>query len=370
MSPESRHESPQGFHIDEVRQTATKFAARHIEPRAAELDHGPPTFPAVVFEQGLEAGFDRFVLPEDAGGFGFHRIDLCTLVDALALTCPGHAMTFGVHAATVAALHRIGADALLERVLEAGAPIGVALPDPAPDVGELAPTLKATGAAERTLRGDAGLAFNAGPAGFLVTFAAGEEGEPLALCLQATGENASLYGPLESTLGLRALPLATTQLDGRAVRADELVAEGSTAVRFYESLLTTLCQVTAAAAAGLMGHAHRSALEYAAERYQGAKQIIDHSHLRGILGALSARSMAAQGAVFHAALVGDDPRLALGTKVTATGDALRCCTDAVQILGGYGYMRDYGLEKAMRDAAVLGLLPISNARAELQITAY
>ena len=45
------------------------------------------------------------------------------------------------------------------------------------------------------------------------------------------------------------------------------------------------------------------------------------------------------------------------------------CTDAVQILGGYGCMRDYGLEKAMRDAAVLALLPISNIRAELLIAA-
>jgi len=113
-----------------------------------------------------------------------------------------------------------------------------------------------------------------------------------------------------------------------------------------------------------------AALAYAAERYQGGKQIIDHSHLRTILGAMSAQTITIDGAVQAAAARPKDVRLALGTKIIATGAALGVCTDAVQLLGGYGYMREYGLEKAMRDAAVLGLLPLSNARAELLVAAH
>ncbi len=57
------------------------------------------------------------------------------------------------------------------------------------------------------------------------------------------------------------------------------------------------------------------------------------------------------------------------SKLFASDVAMKVTVDALQIFGGYGYMRDYGVEKAMRDAAVLSLLPLSNARAELLITA-
>jgi alkylation response protein AidB-like acyl-CoA dehydrogenase len=97
--------------------------------------------------------------------------------------------------------------------------------------------------------------------------------------------------------------------------------------------------------------------------------IIDHSHIRNILGRMKADAVTCWGAVSHLAEEETDLVAALGTKVSVTESAVRVCTDAVQILGGYGYMRDYGLEKAMRDAAVLSLLPVSNARAELLITA-
>jgi alkylation response protein AidB-like acyl-CoA dehydrogenase len=91
--------------------------------------------------------------------------------------------------------------------------------------------------------------------------------------------------------------------------------------------------------------------------------------VRSILGAMSAGVTASSGAVLHAASRPDDDLAAMGTKVFVTDCAVKTCSDAVQILGGYGYMREYGLEKAMRDAAVLALLPISNARTRLLIAA-
>jgi len=92
----------------------------------------------------------------------------------------------------------------------------------------------------------------------------------------------------------------------------------------------------------------------------------DHSHMRTILGRMAAEATAARGVVAHAAAT-PDGRTALAAKAVVTDTAVRVCTDAVQVLGGYGYMREYGIEKAMRDAAVLALLPISNAAAELLI---
>jgi len=59
-----------------------------------EADHADPRFPEEVFVSGLEAGFDRFILPEASGGHGFRPADLCALVKTLAESCAGHAMVF------------------------------------------------------------------------------------------------------------------------------------------------------------------------------------------------------------------------------------------------------------------------------------
>jgi alkylation response protein AidB-like acyl-CoA dehydrogenase len=119
----------------------------------------------------------------------------------------------------------------------------------------------------------------------------------------------------------------------------------------------------------MMSAAFTKAAAYAAERYQGGKMIIDHTHVRAMLGGMSAGVASSAGSVYHAASRPDDTILAIATKKTVTDCAARTCTEAVQVLGGYGYMRDYGIEKMMRDAAVLALLPVSNPRCELLLAA-
>jgi len=357
---------------NEVEQTATKFAYRHIKPVAMEADHAAPKFPMEIFIEGLKAGFDRLVLPETSGGYGFQTTELCTLIKTLAQTCAGHAMVFGVHAAALKSLVEAGgknADDLIKQIIDSQRPIAVVIPEPLP-VDDFDTNLTVASDDEKSLffSGPAGLAVNADPSGFIVAFAKRSDGHPLALLIDSKG-NAFKLGSFELTLGLRAMPIAELALDRHLIPQAFVIADGKPAVDFYRALLCNLSIVTAAAALGLMTNACDKALAYANERYQGGKMIIDHSHLRNILGQMSAGAVASWGAVFYAASQQENGLSAIETKVIVTECAVKTCTDAVQILGGYGYMRDYGLEKAMRDAAVLALLPISNARAELMITA-
>ena len=164
------------------------------------------------------------------------------------------------------------------------------------------------------------------------------------------------------------MPIVKPALSGTVLPKAAVLVSGSEAYKLYETLLRSLNLMTAATATGLMQSAHHKALIYATERYQGGKKIIDHSHLRGILGSMSAAVRTSNGLVRHGAQHPTNGLIALSAKLSATAAAQQTCTDAVQILGGYGYMRDFGLEKMMRDAAVLTLLPISNARTELLIT--
>ena len=351
---------------DEVARTAAKFAARHVAPRAADADHGEPAFPPEVFARGIEAGFDRLVLPEEAGGSGFATADLCALVTALAETCAGHAMVFGVHAASLRALWDAGAGDAVTRVLASGRPLAVAVPEPTP-TGDFFASLafEREGDGGARLTGSAGLAINVGSPGWRLVFARDGQGRAAALLLESPDG-----AVLEPALGLRAMPIAELNADGRVVAAGDVVAEGGAATALYRSLLRHVSLVAAAAAVGTAGAAHKKALDYAAQRYQGGRMIVDHSHLREILGRMSGNISAARGAVLHAASPEAADTAVLGTKASVTEAAVAACTDAVQALGGYGYMRDYGLEKRMRDAAVLALLPVSNPRAALLVAAW
>jgi len=366
MSPADRSS------VVEVARTAAGFAERHIRPTAAEADHSDPRFPEEVFARGIEAGFDRIALPEDIGGLGFHVPELCALVETLARTCAGHAMVFGVHAAAMRALaDSNGEEAgnVLDEVLPAQRPIAVCLPEPvSAEDFDAGLTALDGGAGDPRLSGSGGLAVNVGNPGFLLTFTRTSDNIPVCLLI-GDGSGSLPVSTPEAVLGLRAMPMAELNLTDQSGFAWRVIARERRALALYRSLMGDLCLATAAAASGLAQSACDRALSYAAERYQGGRTIIDHSHLREILGGMYADTAASRGAVSAAAsLTADDPAR-IGTKMSVTEHAARTCTDAVQILGGYGYMRDYGLEKAMRDAAVLALLPISNARAGLWIAA-
>ncbi len=358
--------------LAEVEQTAKKFAARHIEPIAADTDHNAPAFLEKIFTHGIEAGFDRFVLPEDAGGYGFGMAELCGLIRTLASACAAHALVFGVHAAIIKTIHGAGGEnssSLLDEVFSTGRPLAVAIPDPTDHDGfETGLAAKYDDSSNVMLNGEAGPVVNGTPGGYYLVFADDPDGKPVALLVK--GETAGFHvGPAELTLGLRAMPMVECTSKEAMVSPVHVVAYGKDAMGLYQALLCNLSVVVSAAASGLMESATKAALAYAAERYQGGKMIIDHSHMRNILGAMSSRVASARGAVFYAASRPGELVSALGTKTTVCDQAMKVCTDAVQVLGGYGYMRDYGLEKDMRDAAVLALLPISNIRAELLIAA-
>lgn len=349
----------------EVALTAKTFAARHIEEIKGEVDNASPAFPDEIFALGVEAGFDKLALSEAAGGHGFGMLELVALVETLSKSCAGHAMVFGVHAAAMKTLaDALGNDAqpLLERIYQSGRPIAVSMVEPASDGGFHSDLVVSEQGGEFVVPGGTPPAINAAPGAHLILFAKTTDDEPAVLLMEETDQLT-----LEPCLGLKAMPIAQVSFDNRIAPRSSIIAEGASALRLYRLLLGKLCTVTAAAASGIMRSACDQAYEYAAGRYQGAKMIIDHSHLRNILGAMSTSALTASMTVRQAAsLKADDPAV-LATKVKMTDNAVQTCTDAVQILGGYGYMKDYGLEKAMRDAAVLSLLPISNPRIELLI---
>ncbi|MBI2060951.1 MAG: acyl-CoA/acyl-ACP dehydrogenase [Nitrospirae bacterium] len=115
----------------------------------------------------------------------------------------------------------------------------------------------------------------------------------------------------------------------------------------------------AAVAASNAESAIREATDYARSRYQGCGLIIDHPVIRTMLGRMTMLN-AATRALVDKAIESRDPVQAGLAKAFATQSAEQICSEAIQVLGGYGYMEDYGLEKRLRDAKTLCIIGRSN----------
>jgi alkylation response protein AidB-like acyl-CoA dehydrogenase len=153
-----------------------------------------------------------------------------------------------------------------------------------------------------------------------------------------------------------------------------LVAAAALQPRDLEWLLGLLGLLLGACAGGSAEAAVAAARAYAHERYQGGVMIDQHEAVALMLEANAAHVAAARAALCAAAdeFADGEPRTwraALRAKVATAPLATNAALDAVQCLGGYGYMRDYGLEKRLRDVVALGLLPCDATRLALLASA-
>jgi len=128
---------------------------------------------------------------------------------------------------------------------------------------------------------------------------------------------------------------------------------------------------TAECACATACSALEAARAYAADRWQGGGPIARHDALRLLLAGSTARLDSARSALMRAAQEPDSPRMPLAwlrARLPAVESAVQAASDAIQAHGGYGYMRDYGVEKRFRDAVSLSLLPLDGTRLGLLLS--
>jgi len=192
-------------------------------------------------------------------------------------------------------------------------------------------------------------------------------GAELCLAWVAPGEGVTVGEPI-ALLGVRAVPCADLRVAGAP-----LLASASLQPRDLEWILGLSGLLLGACAAAAAAAAITAARAYARDRYQGGVTIDRHEAVALMLESNEAHVAAAKSALFAAAdgFADDDPpswRAALRAKIATAPLATNAALDAVQCLGGYGYMRDYGLEKRLRDVVALGLLPCDATRLALVVS--
>jgi alkylation response protein AidB-like acyl-CoA dehydrogenase len=153
------------------------------------------------------------------------------------------------------------------------------------------------------------------------------------------------------SLGLRTCPVADVELEAVRVPAEALLCGDAAAA--YPPLASRFRPAVAAMALGTLRASYRAARQYALERHQGGRMIIEHDLVRLMLANMAVIAETGTALVECMALAADQGRpgtLSESGLILLTEQASRAASDGVQALGGYGYMQDYGQEKRMRDA--------------------
>ncbi len=178
--------------------------------------------------------------------------------------------------------------------------------------------------------------------------------------------------PREKTMGLRASPVAQIAFDGARIPADRLIGDEGVGFRIAMTALDGGRLGIAACAVGLAQAATDYAVSYARERDQFGQPIVDFQGVGFMLADMATQVSAARSLTLHAARLRDAGRPysidAAKAKLFATDMAMRVTTDAVQVLGGYGYVADHPVERYMREAKVLQIVEGTNQIQRLVIS--
>ncbi len=170
--------------------------------------------------------------------------------------------------------------------------------------------------------------------------------------------------PPERKMGLTGSATATMRFDDVRVPASRRLGEEGEGLRIALAGLDSGRLGIAAVAVGLAQGALDAAVAYARERETFGKPIIEHQGLAFVLADMEAAIVSARATVLHAARLRDAgqpfSREASIAKMVATDNAMKVTTDAVQVLGGYGYTRDFPVERYMREAKVMQIFEGTN----------
>jgi alkylation response protein AidB-like acyl-CoA dehydrogenase len=349
-------------------QMAADFAARELVEAREDHDRYPflPIFEDVLVKAN-EVGFFTLLLPEDLGGGGQGITALCLILDDI---CRSDASLGGI-IFTTALAQEIILKAKGEALL-GGAASGdhsyrealLAYPsfDKPGETGDL-PRAEAKGK-KFILTGSMEYAVLAGLANRAVLPARikGDEGYSFFM-VNLASPGVSVSDPVFS-LGLHACPACDLELDG--VEAD-LLGQAGQGAAYFDGATDKMFLAAAAMSAGVTKGSFTEAFEYSQQRYQGGWEIVNWSEVRMLLSSLAMKCKVADMIISEGcrAAEADEAGWRLGSRAAAVQIAEMACeatTDGIQLLGGNGYMKDYGQEKRFRDAkqiqSLLGLTPM------------
>ncbi len=353
----------------EIQSLAQEVAQRELRPKAPAWDRARSLDPAIFRRLG-ELGFLGMRIPEAWGGLGLDLPTYLVALEALAWGDPSVALGVAIHSGPVTALLlQEGSDEQKARWLPAmarGEILGAfALSEAAAgsDARALATCYERTGSGF-VVRGRKKWVTNGGRAGLVVLFAKDAQGSISAFLVDPR-QPGYRVGKRETTLGFSASETVEVELDELHLEPGALLGGEGLGFRYAQKALDVGRLGVAALALGISRAAMEHALAYAGQRVQFGQPLLHFQATRFKLAEMALRLargwsllQVAAEAVEREGETGPPTSplpfsarsLAAMAKTTASEDAVWIADEAVQIFGGYGYMRDFPVERLLRDA--------------------
>ncbi|KAA5604149.1 acyl-CoA dehydrogenase [Roseospira marina] len=355
----------------QFQDVARAFAADVMAPQAARWDE-EKIFPEDVLRQAAELGFAAIYTRDDVGGSGLGRLDAALIFEELATACPSTAAFLTIHNMVCWMIDRFGSEEQRTRwlpglcTIERFASYCLTEPGAGSDAASLKTRAEADGDSY-VLTGEKAFISGGGRSDlYLVMARTGEPGPKGISAFVVEKDTPGLsFGKPERKMGWNSQPTAAVILDGcRVPAANRLGAEGDGFTFAMKGLDGGRINIGACSLGGARG-AMDAATAYVRERKQFGRAIADLQATRFTLADMATHLEAARLLLHKAAVALDaaDPdatKLCAMAKRLATDTGFTVCDQALQLHGGYGYIREYPVERILRDLRVHRILEGTN----------
>jgi acyl-CoA dehydrogenase len=345
----------------ELRQLAREFAEKEIRPKAAEYDE-QSTHPADIIAKAHEVGLMNPHIAEEYGGLGLPGFDGMLIGEELSWGCSGIAVSIVANTLGAAPVMIAGTDEQKRQWLPPliDEPIlcsfGLSEPNAGSDVSGIQTTAVRDGD-EYVINGSKMFITNAGHADWLVVFASTDKSQGhrgLSAFIVPTDLDGVTVEKHLDKMGQRATDTSALAFQDVPVPVENRLGEEGEGFKIAMKTLDFTRPGTAAGAVGVAQAAYDYAVDYAKTRVQFGQPIAMNQGVSFLVADMATEIEAARLLVWQAAWLADQGKRATlqssFAKRFSADTAMKVTTDAVQIFGGYGYIKEYPVEKLMRDA--------------------
>ncbi|HXX92211.1 MAG TPA: acyl-CoA dehydrogenase family protein [Planctomycetota bacterium] len=359
-----------------VRETVRDLAQKEFLPRASALDQSGE-FPWENFRKLASLGLTGIPIPEDFGGAGADTLSMAIALEEIAKACGSTALTLAAHTSLgTMPIFLFGSDDLKRAYVPPNArgetigSYGLTEPAAGSDSGGTQSTATKVQGGWR-INGSKIFMTNASVAGVMtitaVTDREAEKHARISAFVVDPKAPGVTIAKREDKLGCRASDTCYVTFEDVFVPSTHLLGERGYGWRYFMEILDAGRIGIGAMALGLAEGAYEKALQYARERKTFGKAIGAHQAVAFMLADMKVEIEAARHMIYHAARLKDAGRpfrleASMG-KLFASEMSMRVCRNAIQVLGGYGYMTEYGVERYYRDAK---LCEIGEGTSEIQ----
>ncbi|MEY8349206.1 acyl-CoA dehydrogenase AcdA [Bacillus cereus] len=347
-----------------IRKMVRDFARNEVAPTAAERDE-EERFDRALFDQMAELGLTGIPWPEEYGGIGSDYLAYVIAVEELSRVCASTGVTLSAHTSLAGwPLFKFGTEEQKQKFLRPMAEgkkigaYGLTEPGSGSDAGGMRTTAKRDGD-HYILNGSKIFITNGGIADIYIVFALtdpeSKQRGTSAFIVESDAPGFSV-GKKESKLGIRSSPTTEIMFEDCRIPAENLLGEEGQGFKIAMQTLDGGRNGIAAQAVGIAQGALDASVEYARERHQFGRPIAAQQGIGFKLADMATNVEASRLLTYQAAWL-ESEGLPYGkesamSKVFAGDTAMKVTTEAVQVFGGYGYTKDYPVERFMRDAKI------------------